>query len=194
MHSWGGADPGGVKNFGVCTLFEDGTFISKVVSDISAAIEFLGKPQFIGIDCPMWWSLDQGGGRSVDARLRRAYRIHPGTVQSVNSLKGAVLVQGILLAMKLREYQSEIAITETHPKAMLYARRQNYKSFFDEMGVQSPMPETEHEKDALVGAIVAREAALGRWTVDLASKRGPSELDSNNMWFGRVNYYWFESI
>ncbi len=126
--------------------------------------------------------------------MRQAYRIHPGTVQSVNSLKGAVLVQGILLAMKLREKKPEIAITETHPKAMLHARRQDYADFFAEMGLRAPMPVTEHEKDALVGAIVAREAALGRWTVDLAAKRGPSELDASKMWFGQVNYFWFESI
>jgi predicted nuclease with RNAse H fold len=189
---WGGADPGGANCFGVCRLNPDGSFETHCVSDVVAATAFLKPAAGVGIDCPLWWSLERGGGRRVDALLRRAYGIHPGTVQSVNSLKGAVIAQGMLLAMQLRELSPDIEITETHPKALILARRQSYEDFFDEMGVRGPKPSNEHECDALVGPIVSRQAALGAWTEDLAARRGNLELDPRVMWFGQVKYMWFE--
>jgi hypothetical protein len=43
-----------------------------------------------------------------------------GTVNSVNSMRGACLVQGMMVAMRLRLQQSHLPITEAHPKALLW--------------------------------------------------------------------------
>jgi len=139
----------------------------------------------------MWWSAGAGGGRLVDAWLRETYQIASGTVQSVNSLKGAVLVQGILLAMIVRERIPSIQVTETHPKALLKAMNlRDWTSVSEAFDLEGVEPRTEHERDALVGAVVARFGHTGRWTQDLAVMRGPSELGPNRMWFGQVHYWW----
>jgi integrase len=71
----------------------------------------------------MWWASAAGGGRRVDSWIRATYDIASGTVQSVNSLRGAVAVQGILLAMRLRTQTPNVPITEAHPKALFLAFR-----------------------------------------------------------------------
>jgi len=52
-------------------------------------------------------------------RQRGAQNVH-GTVQAVNSLRGACLVQGILTAILLRQRVPEIHVSESHPKAVLW--------------------------------------------------------------------------
>jgi hypothetical protein len=42
------------------------------------------------------------------------------TVQHVNSLRGACLVQGVLAGMLLRQRLAAVPITEAHPKAWLW--------------------------------------------------------------------------
>ncbi len=69
----------------------------------------------------MWWSSRKGGGRKVDEKLRRAYGIPSGTVQQPNSLRGAALIGGAMLAYRIRSEYPEIHITEFHPKALLQA-------------------------------------------------------------------------
>jgi predicted nuclease with RNAse H fold len=119
--TWFGADPGGIDNFGVAALHADGSFDTWGRSSVDEAVELIDAPEAIGIDCPMWWTSAVGRGRHVDAWLRQTHGLHPGTVQSVNSLRGAVVVQGIMLAMRLRERHPNLPITETHPKALLVA-------------------------------------------------------------------------
>jgi hypothetical protein len=128
----------------------------------------------------------------VDRWLRDTYGIHPGTVQSVNSLKGAVVVQGVLLAMRLRENAPSLPITETHPKALLKALKmegQSWKAMAYRFCVDGPEPENEHERDALLSAVAAREGARQNWR-DLSVDRGASELDPKGIWFGPVSYWW----
>jgi predicted nuclease with RNAse H fold len=125
--TWLGADPGGRENaFGVAALRDDGSFETKCYSSVDQAVQFMmdwDNPQAVGIDCPMWWTSAPGGGRRVDAWIRKTYGVPSGTVQSINSLRGAVLVQGVLLAMVLRRRHPDLPITETHPKALLVARK-----------------------------------------------------------------------
>src|SRR4051794_15528416 len=90
--SWYGADPGGIESFGVAALEDDGSFKTWLCSSTDEALRKIIKPAGVGIDCPLWWSSGKGGGRLADRWLRRTYNIASGTVQSVNSLKGAVLV------------------------------------------------------------------------------------------------------
>jgi hypothetical protein len=110
----------------------------------------------------------------------------------VNSLQGAVVVQGVLLAMRLREEAPGLSITETHPKALLKALKiegQPWKVIADLFCIDGAEPDNEHKRDALLSAVAAREGARKVWR-DLSVDRGPSELDPKTIWFGPITYWW----
>lgn len=126
--AWFGADPGGADAFGVALLRLDGSFESAVVSCADKAFEWQGKQaakiDAAGIDAPLWWSSGANGERLADKHLRDGLKSAEakhvgGTVQSAKSLRGAVLAQGVMLATRLRQWSSELPITEAHPKALL---------------------------------------------------------------------------
>ena len=105
----------------------------------------------VGIDAPLYWSRE--GSRRSDLAVRDAIRKAgaphaAGTVQDVNSLRGACLVQGMLAALKLREIYPDLLITEAHPKALLWL----YPTSKHVMG------RSEHERDALLAALAAAAA------------------------------------
>ncbi len=138
-----GFDPGGKNNFGwsVCRTDKSGDKLLIQLGKTGLAndaLEVVGKvqeamksPDFqglkvlaVGIDAPMFWS--GRGNRQVDNIIREELKdkCFPrekvgGTVQHVNSLQGACLAQGLLLARHLNEIY-EPKITEAHPKALLY--------------------------------------------------------------------------
>lgn len=189
--TWYGTDPGGINAFGVAALEEDGFFETWLCSSVDESLTKIAEPKGVGIDCPLWWSSETGGGRFADRWLRKTYRIAPGTVQSANSLKGAVLTQGLTLAILLRRSYPDVPITESHPKALILALRlTNWGSIRDEFGLRGSEPKTMHERDALIGAVAAREGSLGRWKLDLALHRGSRELGLEPAWFGAINYWW----
>jgi predicted nuclease with RNAse H fold len=195
--AWFGADPGGVNNFGLAVLHEDGHFETECCSSVDDAVNWIKQPEAVGIDCPLWWSSAAGGGRSVDAWLRRTYDIHPGTVQSVNRLRGAVVVQGVLLAMRLRIRSPSLPITEAHPKALLKALKLDgapWASIAEQFELKGsdPRHRSEHERDALLSAVAAREGMRQTWR-DLSFDRCTSELDPKQLWFGPVSYWWPET-
>ena len=189
--AWYGADPGGRNCFGLARLSKDGKFKTTLVSSVDESMDFIEQPTAIGIDCPLWWSSGKGGGRKADRWLRETYGIHPGTVQTVNALRGAVVVQGILLAMRVRARNPNVLITETHPKALLKALKlRDWKVAAKHFRLDRKKPATEHERDAILSAVAAREGARRKWTHDLSIKRNQSELDPKEIWFGPVNYWW----
>lgn len=156
-------------------------------------------PLAIGIDCPLWWSSSRGGERQVDVLLRQKYRGRIGqSVQSLNSLQGAILVQGTLLACEARKHWKDVKITETHPRALRKAMHLNtepWSTIAQKFDLDGPEPETPDQLDALLSAAVARNGYKHSWTVDLAElPRGECEMDPQHTFFGKVNYYWFERI
>jgi len=177
--TWFGADPGGVDNFGIAVLQEDGTYETKCVSSVDEATDWifgLGHPNGVGIDCPLWWSSGRGGGRKADQWLRDQEGINPATVQSANSLQGAVLVQGIMLAMLMRERYPGIPITEAHPKALLQFL-DLHESDWDEVRqhfkpLEGSAPPSEHERDALLAAVAIRQGMTGVWSRLAATSAG----------------------
>jgi predicted nuclease with RNAse H fold len=190
--TWFGADPGGEDCFGIAALRADGSFDTFCCSSVDEAVRLIDLPEAIGIDCPMWWSSGAGGGRRVDSWLRKTYKIRSGTVQAVNSLRGAVTVQGIMLAMRLRERHPQLPITESHPKALLLARGLNrapWSKITETFNLKGPQPGDMHRRDALLGAVAAREGVSGTWR-DLSLDRDPNELDPKRLWFGPVSYWW----
>jgi hypothetical protein len=119
-------------------------------------------------------------------------------VQSLNSLPGAVLVQGMMLAFEARKHWKDLKITETHPRALLKAMDLNkdpWSAIAGRFDLDGPEPETVDQFDALISAAVARNGYKHIWTVDLTDiSIGEGEMDPQHSFFGRVNYCWFERI
>ena len=143
---------------------------------------------------PCGGRLDKAGGRKADQWIRD-HGIPPGTVQSANSLQGAALVQGVMFAVRLRERYQGVLITEAHPKALL--RFLGLSSNLNKWGeiqecfkLKCSAPSSEHERDAVLAAVAAREGMTGVWSRDLSVNRWESELDPKRMWFGEVSYFW----
>jgi len=206
--SWLGFDPGGDNAFGMAVLRNDGKSETDIGSCVDHAVEFYSKHRdvdAVGIDAPLWWATGPGGGRAVDRQLRRTYGLG-GTVQTANSLQGSVVIQGVLLASRFRELDSNIKITEAHPTALRIvaseAKPRGFNSFdpaeikvlisnfIDQYG---PEREHSHRLDALLAAFSAREGYSGRWVWDLA-RLEREKAERHPMWFGDVNYWWPEEV
>lgn len=126
-----------------------------------------GVPVAAGIDAPLFWTTT--GKRRADHTVRRELHAQGapspgGTVQSLNSLRGACLVQGVAAATLLRRRWPGVAITETHPKALLWhlglASRDRAASSITldalpELLATSLRHVTEHERDAAISCAAA---------------------------------------
>lgn len=198
--TWIGADPGGQDHFGVAELFADGTTRTGCVSSAREAAEWIdGTPQGAGIDAPMWLSSARRGDRKADVCLRRKYgNASPGKILAINSLYGAVLAQGAMFAVELRRRFLELPITEAHPGLVLRARfpsideRQRFDELKRHFGIQTAAGISDHERDAVIAALAAREGFTGRWPRDLGLTRFPEEQDPATYWLAPMRYWWFE--
>jgi hypothetical protein len=153
-----GFDPGGFLGFGWCALsiasddkgFDIRSGTCSTASEALAAAGIQVSPTAIGINAPMYWSPD--GDRKADQIVRGMVLSkggQSGTVSAVNSLKGASLAQGIMLAALAREHWPEVNITEAHPKALqqIYPEAENFLS-----GREF---KNDHEQDAALAAYTA---------------------------------------
>ena len=193
---WVGADPGGRDAFGLAFVDVSGLVLCATASSVEQAVKAIaavGKPLGLGIDAPMWWSASEGGGRRADARLRKRYGIPSGTVRSGNSLRGAALIGGALLASRIREEFPALRITESHPKALLLALGLDETQFATRFGIEARW-RNEHERDAAIAAVCAREGFEGRWPTDLAKQRARSEQNPRAYWLAPMAYFWPESV
>lgn len=168
MKTFIGIDPGGVKAFGWCVMDAalPSLLVSRIVtgtcSGISEAIPKIERtcetqPVGAGIDAPLYWA--RIGERKSDQKIRKAVAKAGGsssTVGHVNSLRGACLVQGVLSAVGLAEKWPQIAITESHPKALLSVWPEAVEF------VKQFEFSTDHERDAALGAYAAF-AYLSQW-------------------------------
>ncbi len=174
---WIGADPGGKRAFGVAILRDSECLICKTVSSVHEAVEWIDShcrereesPNGVGIDAPLWWSSAVCGWRRVDEKLRKFQKINRNSVQAVNSLCGSAIAGGMLFAQLVREQHPDIEITESHPKALLQALDLNGDSFAKEFSVPNTWT-TEHERDAVIAAVCAREGFSGQWKGDYIPK------------------------
>jgi predicted nuclease with RNAse H fold len=130
-----GFDPGRPGKFGWCVAFAEQTLPVEVLELGSARYAGDAVAQVlkhtpagtalaaVAIDAPLLWVAS--GSRESDLFARRAIRDlgapnAGGTVQEINSLRGACLVQGLMAAMLLREALPSIIVTESHPKVILW--------------------------------------------------------------------------
>ena len=171
-----GFDPGGTGNFGwsVCRA-SAGTLQPSPITGLSndawdalnEVKEALGCGQLsghlsilaAGIDAPMFWS--KRGNRTVDDYLRRQLKTNGfppsklgGAVQQVNSLRGACLVQGMLLGRHLREEWNP-PLTEAHPTALRYLLRCIKEPDQEDMVHNLTAGLVDHELDATLSAVAA---------------------------------------
>ena len=192
---WVGADPGGKGRFGLAFVHVSGWLCCDTVSSVEEAVKRIvraGMPLGIGIDAPMWWSAGPGAGRCADARLRKRYGLSGGTVQSGNSLRGAALIGGALLASRVREKFPSVRITESHPKALLGAFGWSELGFAKEFRIPMAWSD-DHQRDAAIAAVCAREGFEDRWSTDLAKKhRYACEQNPQTYWLKPMHYFWPE--
>jgi hypothetical protein len=174
-----GFDPGGKGAFGwaVCTDLDDGlNVIATGLADhakgaIDNSLNAFPKGGLVvgaTIDAPMFWVTD--GGREADRLVRKAIKhlgaeSPGGTVQHFNSLRGACVIQGLLILKLLRREYPDIPITEAHPRALLWLmgiapRGQEPKNITPRNIEEIVMPGTifgsEDERDAILAAFAAQ--------------------------------------
>jgi len=174
-----GFDPGGEGNFGwaVCTEMDDRLNVvatgradhaKGAVKDSLNALPTGGLVVSAGIDAPMYWVTD--GYREVDRLVRKAIALlgaksPGGTVQHFNSLRGACVIQGLLILKLLRREYPNLPITEAHPKALLWlmgiARRGHEPKLIklkdiEEIVMEGTIFGSEDERDAILAAFTAR--------------------------------------
>ena len=167
-----GFDPGGKNAFGwsICKT-KDGQLVARVKTGLAddalaardAVKKYLdedasAKGQQVlaaGIDAPMFWS--KTGNRAVDDFLRGKLRNSNPEVRvlAVNSLWGAVLVQGVLLGKYLRQEWKYLLITESHPNAMCPLLRELGQSEVLTMVEDATKGLANHKLDATLAAISA---------------------------------------
>jgi len=181
-----GFDPGGIGGFGWAVVSGEKfplRLIGCGIADhaqgaFNAAMDCAGsKVNAVGIDAPLFWS--EAGDRSADRIVRKAITrlgAYGATVIPVNALRGACLIQGILVAMPYRRRLTDRAlITESHPKALLWLLGKatperhprdltlnDLNEYVVENGVQGA---SDHERDAALGAVgaFAAESRLPGW-------------------------------
>jgi predicted nuclease with RNAse H fold len=194
---WIGVDPGGVRNFGLTILKVDGSCLTCSLDYVDQAIDVIREhvqstPSGIGVDAPLWWSSGSAGLRKADKWIRDEYHLPNRNVQAVNSLWGSVLAQGMMFVMRIREAFPLVNVTETHPKAVLVALGPEYwRKYFEVLPTRVTVDtKPDHERDAIISAVAAREGFEGRWKKDLIHDRYPSEQNPSEHWLGPVHYFW----
>lgn len=190
--TWVGVDPGGKSAFGLAILPTSGAPSSTYcVSCADEALELIkSAPLGVAVDSPLWWSSGRSSDRKADQWIRRKYPIPSGTVQTANSLRGAALVQGVMFVSRLRDKFPGVRVTEVHPKAVAVALNGWGSTAMKDLGCVTAA--SEHERDAILAAIAAREGFEGRWKRDLSLDRHASEQNPESYWLGPVNYFWPE--
>lgn len=180
-----GYDPGGVGGVAVLDLREDCPRLATAsVRSVDEALGFFRKalagavPTAAGLDTLLYWETGRGGWRQSDLWLRKRYADVANSVVCSNSMYGAMAVQGMALAMRLREAWPDLPLCETHPKVLYRAMTGRRHSWGPEMDrwlldaagcPEAVAPSNDHEWDALVSAWAASNWASGNWTDDLRS-------------------------
>lgn len=178
-----GFDPGGKAKFGWAVCIEIDDRLKVIATDIAdhakdaleRSCNALPKGGLViaaGIDAPMFWVAD--GDREADRLVRKAIgclgaKSPGGTVQPFNSLRGACVIQGLLILKLLRQLYPGLPITEAHPKALLWlmgiARRDREPGMIgikdiegviiEEMGLNL-QDKDKDKRDAILGAFTAQ--------------------------------------
>jgi predicted nuclease with RNAse H fold len=176
-----GFDPGGERKFGVALLDGDSVRTS-TVSSVNDAMKWADSvcrsrlPIAAGIDTLLHWATSKSGMRPCDLQLRAKYRAMKNSIVPPNSLRGAMAIGGMALALKLRQKWPALVLNETHPKVLLYALcgkkydSKDQKSvdaaiqWFADQGHYTELKiEGEHQLDAALSAWATRKGLTEDW-------------------------------
>ncbi len=153
-----GFDPGGKGRFGwsICTV-DAGQFkqdrsgtvwcATDAVKEVNCNLPPNARVLGAGIDAPMFWDKAGNPWRKADKIIKR---YGGGSPVSLNGLRGSVVVQGILLAVLLRERFAKLPITEVFPSGLRNL-------------LQDCPPELERCKGEAEDERDARTAAYAAW-------------------------------
>lgn len=102
-------------------------------------------------------------------------------------------MQAAMFIERLRQViGQQLPVTEVHPKALLKGvTGGDWAVFCTRFDIDATAP-SEHERDAIIAAIAAREGFSGRWPNDLSLRRLPHEQDPHSYWLAPVHYFWPE--
>jgi predicted nuclease with RNAse H fold len=97
-----------------------------------------------------------------------------------------------MFVQRMREQFPDVGVTETHPKAVWKAlEMESGNALITHYSVRAEIRgHQEHERDAIISAIAAREGFEGRWLNDLGRTRCPSEQDPSTFWLAPIHYFW----
>ena len=78
-------------------------------------------------------------------------------------------------------------MTEAHPKAVRRELRlEDWAEFYSRFSIEG-IAQNEHEQDAVVSAVAAREGFEGRWPIDLSKNRHECEQDPSAYWLAPMH-------
>ncbi|MFH0823494.1 MAG: hypothetical protein V2B18_12140 [Pseudomonadota bacterium] len=148
----------------------------------------------VGIDSYLSWSSGPSGWRPMDLFLRQRYPTVMNSVFSSNSASGSMAIQGMAMALRLRQLWPDVLLNETHPKVLYNAlTHQRYSSgramnqwLLEQFNPPLTVPiYNEHQWDALLSAWATLMGMRGQWERDLMA-------DAADLLFpaGDVTYYW----
>lgn len=199
-----GFDPGGQIGAAVVRFVDfDRTEVEVcTVSSVDDAVEWAIRvspengPIGAGIDAPLSWSTTRSGWRPMDRFLRERYPTMQKSVLSSNSAFGAMAVQGMALAIRLRERWPSVALNETHPKVLYHAltggayARDDMTEMIGWLQNCFDPPLTcrttdEHQWDALISAWGTWQGITDSWQNDLCAGHDDLLFPA-----GKVRYYW----
>jgi hypothetical protein len=174
-----GYDPGGRDCNGVAVVqvTRNGSIErlkTAIVRDASEALEWLSQFEdaaYLGIDTLLAWS--RTGGRDCDDRLRKRYKGRGGrsSVIPQNTLYSAMTLNGVIVAMGMREAKESLVLCESHPKLQVSANLlpsdviKLHATLVAENG-------NDHCSDALIAAWCASRWHCRAWTFDLYMGEG----------------------
>lgn len=163
-----GFDPGGRGNFGwsICPVvngrlaapFRTGLADQALhaVQAVQRALPGNANVLAAGIDAPLLWS--RVGNRDVDQQLRNALNNNPFPIPRVialNSLWGAVTVQGVLVAYHVAVDWPCAVLTESHPRALRCLLHAHGQPATVAMVDHLTLEMCDHELDATLAAVSA---------------------------------------
>lgn len=205
-----GYDPGGGGAHGVAVI-DGGQALCGTMLSAQHAIDWFHErcserePSAFGVDTLTLWSTGPAGWRPADRALRAAYPVVATSITAPNSLFGAMIINGIAVALALRDAFKGLKITETHPKVVYFALTKSVCDFaqFRERMVQNLVDwvalgpcsvGSEHSWDALLSAFAAREWDTGNWPNDLhqlARNDGETLIPAHGP---EAHYAWPEAV
>jgi len=220
-----GYDPGGKRGNGAAFLKVSGSAVIMIetvtLDSVDKAMEWFrnklqgSKPNGVGIDAFLSWSTGDSGWRPQDTWLRKKYQRVQKSVLSSNSTYGAMAVQGMAAAMRIRKCWPTMPINETHPKILHYAlwkekypdkktkwpksalAKKTTKLLLNKMqsGLEDVVISSDHEWDALISAWATFMGYSGKWKTDLMEELTVSEGDSSLLFPAKkagTTFYWPE--